>query len=414
MGKQSARIFYQGEDHCDVAFMDKNGYPHNHSKIYKGSKLLWKREKPKYLFLYSDRASTDDMLSAICTSDALQTLSAFISCPDNMRYANTVTDPTAPFGAFLDVEYIFDKYFAILRVGTRINSGSVFDNKYYVCCSDDGYEWKKIQSITFDEGNAPIALKRYVYGTSEVLVIINQTNIMFMDSGYNHRTVFNFPKTISGVFRNRAKKGVLIIDCYILYIVAHGENFTIRTFDTTDGYKYSFDNISNFSKDGTIYALKADGGYYNVLRSSDGDDWTSVKSIRVFPGDRYEGRTNIGIISVIDSYLYILSIYEEKDSTVYTGRHPYIIRINLQTGAIQEKLMGIDFGNGSYHYFVINGTIFLKQTERGEVYYIKWKDIFGEEPEETARITCQFNSPASFYSLLNIVSSDHNADITVW
>lgn len=61
MGKQSGRLYYNGEDHFDLVFKGngKDEFFANHSKIYLGNKLLWKREKPKFLLIGTHISTTE-------------------------------------------------------------------------------------------------------------------------------------------------------------------------------------------------------------------------------------------------------------------------------------------------------------------------------------------------------------------
>lgn len=419
MGKQSGRLYYNGDDHLDIALKDE-GKIYNHSKIYKGSKLLWKREKPKYLFLFVNRKSFiyDGRLSsygcAICTSDSLKSLSAFDDCPVNMNPVNS----NLKRGAFVDIDYAFDKYFALVVIGTRANEESDLKKTYYICYSKDGYDWKKIPEIQFGE-IVPYGLKKYVYGNKEVLTVISQNDILFIDADYNMRTVFSFSDSYGQYnarygYSIRSKDGTLLIapKQFGVRIVARRESFSTARED-----QY-IKRYSNISKDGYFYMLKQNKSIfvnYDLLRSGNATDWTNIKTnIRVFPGGKVDGEVIVCNITVIDGYLYILSIYKQNSTSNYG--YPYIIKMDLENKSTEEKL--IEKYNthwGIESYFVIGNIIFLKMLSANEdIYYIKCKDIFAEEQEEeTARITCQIKTSPNFNNLIKISSSDCNSGVTI-
>lgn len=395
MGKQSGRLYYNGEDHLDVAFMDGERM-YNHSKIYKGPTLLWKREMPKYMMLDFPTIYESNLF----TSEALKTISSFMRCPSNKNnYQNNV------YNSFYDIEYAFGKYFSVFVVSTLISSKAEYT--CYICYSEDGYDWKKIQNIQFEKGLL-VKLKRYVYGSNEVLTIITPHSIMFMDADYNLRTIFNYQNETLISAKIRTKMGVMLISGSAHNIVAHGEDFSIVT---KDGGFYS-----NASKEGYFYRLTSGSGNnypYNIFRSSDAINWTFVKTIRVFPhGEDPYGRVEIENIHVHNGYLYVLSKYGGSD--VSFPNYPYIIRTGLEDGSEEEKL----FDDKCDISFVLNDMIFIKPISDvyETQYLVKYEDMFGEMPEqEIVRITCALGG---LFGLLggkprNIASTDYELDITI-
>ncbi len=97
-------MYYQGKDHFDLCFEGNDGVSRNHSKIYLGNKLLWKREKPKFLLIGSN----------LSTTETFRGISEFAS---NGYYLGRVS-------------FFCGYYF--MSTGKKI------------CISDNGYDWKCI------------------------------------------------------------------------------------------------------------------------------------------------------------------------------------------------------------------------------------------------------------------------------
>lgn len=148
MGKQSGRLYYNGEDHYDVVFKGEgtDGTTYNHSKIYLGDKLIWKREMPKFLLGDS---------SGLATTETFRGISEF----------STNSFKTVSAIGFLDGYYF-------LASGKKIYR------------SENGYDWK----FTYEaEWNV-----RYMERISdlEALIIITQKNILYCKANSQGRFVF--------------------------------------------------------------------------------------------------------------------------------------------------------------------------------------------------------------------------------
>ncbi len=138
MGKQSGRMYYQGKDHFDLFFKGSDGTPRNHSKIYLGNKLLWKREKPKFLFIGRN----------LSTTETFRGISEFAS---NDYYPGCVS--------------FFCGYYFMST-----------DKK--ICISDNGYDWKCIYET---EENVAYMERLGVTDTDDVgtLIIITSKKIIY-------------------------------------------------------------------------------------------------------------------------------------------------------------------------------------------------------------------------------------------
>lgn len=148
MGKQSGRLYYNGEDHYDLVFEGEgtDGAAYNHSKMYFGNKLIWKREMPKFLMIASRGLATTETFSGI---------SEF---------------PLNPFESLSAISFFEGCYF--LASGKKI----------YI--SANGYDWRFIHEIEWNV--------RYMERITdlEALIIITQRNIIYCKSGSQGRFTF--------------------------------------------------------------------------------------------------------------------------------------------------------------------------------------------------------------------------------
>lgn len=149
MGKQSGRMYYQGKDHFDLIFEGNDGVTRNHSKIYLKNKLLWKREKPKFLFI-SDNLSTTETFKGI---------SEFAS---NGYYPERVSF----FGGY---------YF--MSTGKKI------------CISDNGYDWKCIYE-TEENVERMERLRENDADDGKTLIIITSKKIIYCYSEGENKFLF--------------------------------------------------------------------------------------------------------------------------------------------------------------------------------------------------------------------------------
>ncbi len=407
MGKQSGRLYFDGEDHLDMVFNDGT-YPYNYAKMYRGEKLLWQREKPKFMFLYN---SLNPAGSALGTTDRLMTISGFIRSPANSKYDYDGN----LYGSFYDIEYAFDKYFSIFLEAKRINNGSRYENTYFICYSENGYDWKKIKEISFDEENRPKALKRYFYKDNEVIVIVCRKKIYFLNESFKLGEVYDGVKEYQSLNGGReerriqtvSKKGALIIKIYginELYVL-NEENVSEII---TDDYALSYS--VNTDEDGYFYKTKyKDASKYDIYKSSNGVSWELFYSVD-FSKTEYFDRINIKLFCVIKNYLYILGELEQEnriENTEWTSA--YIKRINLITKKEEEKI----FEDVNYlRYFAVDHVVFLRKDTEKDFYYEKLKDDFSFE-EDLTRVTCKFDSKIVFNQVINITSSDKESIICV-
>lgn len=216
MGKQSGRLYYNGEDHYDVVFKGEgtDGAAYNHSKIYLGDKLIWKREMPKFLLGDSSGLATTETFRGISefSANSFKTVSAI---------------------GFLDGYYF-------LASGKKIYR------------SENGYDWKFTYEAEWNVGY----IERI--DSLEALIIITQRNILYCK-----------PNSQGGfVFENKCE----INDSYDIHripTVNSGKRILIRGRSSLPGIVIDSERIYETDVRSECYAGKESNCFYRYVQFPD-------------------------------------------------------------------------------------------------------------------------------------------------
>lgn len=407
MGKQSTRLYFEGKDHLDVAGVDENGYCYNHSKMYRGSTLLWKREKAKYIFLcglYAGGHGTGSMY----TAESLNTLSAFHEAPVNMAEYKQEVEKRDFYGFFTDIEYAFEQYFSILYEFRKKGDTAIYEEKQYLCCSEDGYEWKKIKE--FDTVNMLCGIKRYFYEEKEALVAIQKKNISFMDKNNGFEEVYAIPLDYQPAnckwdgMNIRAKKGVMIIQCHARVIVINNDRFTTYML----GKDHDITDITDTTDEGYFFrGSLLPPRDYAIYASKDGSDWKMYARVTDFTK----------MMEEITGYATTDFLFEQVTSgnILYLFARPNGAEVPPVVFKIGENSVEMDVldteHSGLYLLGVVDGCFIF--ADRVHDTYWKFKDGF--EAKEEIRITCRLNWNGIDYfgRLRTIACRDKNAAISI-
>ncbi len=141
MGRQSARLYFQGYDHSGIAMADKD-FPvlYNHAKMYKGNKLLWERMPASVVAVRNNTGpNLYDEGSYISTSDDLEHFSV-------IQYGISIPKVSARYVKKPAISQI------ITFAGHYVCSYSYIDTLknqtfHLLLRSKDGYAWKTIEDF---------------------------------------------------------------------------------------------------------------------------------------------------------------------------------------------------------------------------------------------------------------------------
>ncbi len=381
MGKQSARLYFGGRDHADAAAVDGDGYPHNHSMAYKDGSLLWKREKPKYIFLCGVQPGT-----SICTTERLDTLSAFADAPANMSYVRMKADSRDFYCTFQDISYAFGDYFAVIWEW-REKAGGYENAAQWLCRSEDGYTWKKIKEYGGED--TLYGIKGYLYGGRETLAAIQGKSVSILNEGLAAEYIHDLPAEYASLFDRRpvirTKEGVMVLQYDFLVITVNGSRFSRHLLD-------SLSRITDPSADGYFYQVKygssgsAGGIDLLAFRSADGKGWELFKAVAGFNRTVYslaggQPDESTAAYAVMGSSLYIFMGVEGQ---------PWTRAVTRVSGSGTEvRKVNID----GFLCCVADGWFIFEGNGR----LFKCRDDFGSQ--EDVRVNCDFGHSMMFRPL---------------
>lgn len=144
MGKQSARLYYQGKDHKDIFYRGNF-----HNKMYKGSQLLWEKLYPDAYFLGTIRKSDRGFYqykTIILSKDGVE---------ESVQGITYMSDYT------IYITEDFGQKFVMCDVRKRINNGSVQSGH---CATPDIRRFKAI-------GASGIVIGEAIYYNDEIAKI---------------------------------------------------------------------------------------------------------------------------------------------------------------------------------------------------------------------------------------------------
>lgn len=254
MGKQSARLYYNGEDCSDLYY---GGY-YNLSKIYRGSTLLWERLPPKYILASGN---------ILFTSEVLKSLSTFRQYSLNEVYNVW----------YEGIEYIFGLYYMMIGIKETRESESII----WFLSSENGYDWKKVYD--FSDINAK-DMKKYMGKLAFIAKKDDNYALCLMDSKLNIEYSFDTSQ-IAGVDNMDmlaiGNDTILLMDSNKEYIIVvkNGQYKTAinkSAFYSEESGSASFGARTSYDIDGGYFYISA---YTSILgnclyRSKEGISWT--------------------------------------------------------------------------------------------------------------------------------------------
>lgn len=306
MGKQSARMYFRGNEHSDVYFKNEGeGTTYNHYKIYRGNQLLWERSRPKFIFTNSN--------GYIHTSEKIQFLSSFIKFNKSAG----------------ECAYGFETYFI----------KAYDDENYYIYYSQNGYEWKEL--IKFDNEICRTLKKDkkgiLVLTDKRLLRITQNENCFSAETIFYHDEVLENNKTCIG-----AASQILVGDEFTI-IAIHTDKIVriINTVQLLRGYRdclIMLDNQTNEirtlntalnfipSFQGGCYHA----GYFYCVFWNGKEDFYGENPIvtleRTKDGYSWETYISSDILSKFDGYS--MQLFFAKNNLFIAPRNGMIIKTN--------------------------------------------------------------------------------------
>lgn len=280
MGKQSARLYYNGEDCYDVYFEGSNL-----AKMYLNGEMLWERLPPKYILASGN---------ILFTTEVLQALSTFRQYSLNTVY----------FVGYAGIEYIFNSYYLLIRIRETRTSEPII----WLLNSKNGYDWKKVYD--FSNANAK-DMKKYMGKLAFVAKKDSDYALCLIDSNLSIEYIFDTSKVIGMDGLNILAVGngtILLIDDNRTYIavIRDGKYIGViseASFPHEEGESVTFQSRASYDKnDGFFYMdvfiNRNPGSGHCIYRSKDGISWIkylntnyAVGSGMIFDNDYiyYEG-----------------------------------------------------------------------------------------------------------------------------
>ena len=198
MGKQSARLYFNGEDYKDIYF---NGH-YNHVAMYSGNTLLWRREPPKYIIKGSGTYYSNYGWSygytytfrAMYTSEMLNNVSEFsnIFNSNDKGHENpehSVVGALEPYAFMPEGEDLKHRDYDIMAVACADNVYYAIIRYHYldytyiyihsIVYSTDGYSWKI--GLRSDETQTNyLDMARCIVNGQEKIIVLAEDKCLFM------------------------------------------------------------------------------------------------------------------------------------------------------------------------------------------------------------------------------------------
>lgn len=205
MGRQSARLVYNGEDHSDIYY---DG--HNHYQMYLGNQLVWERGKPKFVFgtVGLNSNTLDDDYEPfyksgwVYTSDKLRKVSSF----NNTRLTFLKIQCTK--------ELVENYYFAL--------AADLDNDITFVLYSRNGYEWRV--GLRSDEyGEYFLSLKSYMAGGYSYFLLLSDKHISKISLAGNNQVMITNMFDVEGELgKGTLKRNLYLYTCHMDIAVGGG------------------------------------------------------------------------------------------------------------------------------------------------------------------------------------------------
>ena len=346
MGKQSARLYYRGQDHVDILcdrLMGDGGHTggvlENYYKIYKDDELVWKKEVPKYIFA----------CGSILTTDKLKTFSGF----HFYDYRHRQLESKSAYS----ISFLSGTFFLTTYDGEAI---------FY---SEDGYTWKTLLENTDEKygtikryGNA-----LYVLTSKRLLRISKSSGSISLNTAFNYTDVLKGKECLGLLISTYyALNSFLVGDGYMIVPVWTG-NVT-RPFGSTEFVRAHTHTLISFNVNTGVAEIVAANLPYNIT---------------IYTGGCYH-----------NGYLYC-GFWNGEGGDIFGGTSKSLVR-RTKDGYAWETYSSIDnfagltqiFFAGEFLYLIKDGNI--RRTKDGvsieafslkganrNVFYIGGKFFFG-------------------------------------
>lgn len=339
MGKQSARLFYEGQDCYDIVYDGSNL-----SKMNFNGDMLWERLPPQFI-LCDGNLHTSEMMKAISTFNY-----PFL---DSLGLRPTESLETGQY--IKGLEYI-NGYYYILYVFSTLEY-AVKKYRRWLLKSENGYDWTKI--LDFEEEKTHVlGMKKYqneLIFSTESLNEQAYIGLFLMNADWEIEEIFNAKEIEPNAKSiNRLIIGDNIIIC---------NDFVLKNKSYAGTIKESLKGIVYDKKEKYFYGIAPmSGSLSNIFRSKDGLNWT-----RFFYINMNTNAKNIEKILFSDGYIYLI----DTENAVYRTKN----------GTNIEKKELILEGYAAIHYFCVDDYFYFTIIRNGKSETYKTEDFF--EVQET-------------------------------